>query len=98
MDKETREMFKELNETLSKFLKRNKEKSIIDRLKEASKDEFKIVVERGKDGITNIEVEGERLAILVGLAGLENHLLKELETPDEIWEIIKQVTDTEEVE
>lgn len=98
MDKETREMFKELNETLSKFLKRNKEKTIIDRLKEASKDEFKIVVERGEDGITNVDVEGERLAILVGLAGLENHLLKELETPDEIWEIIKQVTDTEEVE
>ena len=92
-----KEMLKEL---LSNLIDGKTDKigeMVRDRLLEASESDFKISVQN-KNGKVHCELEGERLAILIGLAGLEDNILTKLEVPNSTWEIIKRAVSTKEVE
>lgn len=98
MDKELKKLLKDLNGVLGDFLDKNKDKMskmLNDRFNKASKEEFKISAEREKNGSVKVEFKGDTLAILVGLAGLEKSILKQLKTPDSAWELIKDAVDME---
>ena len=94
-------MLKDLNGVLGEFLNKNKDemsKTIEERFEEANKDEFSIKAKKEKDGDVKVELKGERLSILLGLAGLEHTILEKLEVPKDIWEIIKKTVYTEDAE
>lgn len=91
-----KEMLKEL---LSELLDGKTDKlgeMVRDRFIEASESDFEISI-KGKKGETHCELKGEKLAILIGLAGLEKNVLSKLEVPAGTWEIVKKLVDTEEV-
>lgn len=96
MKKELLEMLDELNETLEDLLKDNND-ILTDRINEAMKDKASISIEKDSNGGANVNIEGERLAILVALAGLEETVLRKLHTPVSVWKTIKEITGIMEV-
>lgn len=99
MDKESKEMLKELNEVLGDLLNDNitgVNSKIKDKIQEAFKEEATISIKKSKDGRAETHVEGSTLAILITLAGLEKTVLEKLNTPNAIWEMIKHTVGTEE--
>ena len=101
MDKETKKMLEDLKGVLDTLLTGDKGKmaeKINERLLEANKQPVIISIEKDKHGKATTKVEGERLAILLTRAGLENALLKKLNVPTQVWEMLKQVVDSEEAE
>lgn len=99
MDKESKEMLKELNEVLGDLLNDNitgVNSKIKDKIQEAFKEEATISIKKSKDGRAETHVEGSTLAILITLAGLEKTVLEKLNTPNAIWEMIKHTIGTEE--
>lgn len=85
MDKEIKEMLKELLKDLEEKL---------DKINEAHKQPAKISIEKHEDGSADTHIEGSNLAILITLAGLENAVLGKLNPPKGLWELIKNTTGT----
>lgn len=99
MDKESKEMLKELNEVSGDLLNDNitgVNSKIKDKIQEAFKEEATISIKKSKDERAETHVEGSTLAILITLAGLEKTVLEKLNTPNAIWEMIKHTVGTEE--
>ena len=99
MEKELKEMLKELENGLGDLLNGNTEvinTKIQNKLNEALKDETTISIKKHKDGSAEICTKGNTIAILITLAGLEKAVLKNLKTPDTVWETIKEVVGTRE--
>lgn len=100
MDKELKEMLKELNEVLRDLLNDNitaVNSKIKNKIQEAFKDEATISIKKSKNGRAKSHIEGSTLAILITLAGLEKTVLEKLNTPNGAWEIIKHTVGTMEV-
>lgn len=99
MDKELNKILKELNGVLGDMVE-TIENDITDKLdkdiQKAGKEKCTISMESFGDGTSKLQVDGSNLAILVNLAGLENAILKKLDPPVGLWELIKDVTDTKE--
>ena len=91
MDKELSKMMEDLKETLNlmtKFMGSDIQKEI----DKSFNEEATISIKKHKDGSADVNVGGKTLAVLITLAGLERGILKKLEVPDEIWEMIKDIT------
>ena len=96
MDKELKEMLKDLLKDLESKLDKRGDFDIKTKLEEASKEDTEISI-KVKDGKAKTKIEGSGLALLITLAGLEKTLLKKLNPPKGIYDIVKQVVDTEDV-
>jgi len=99
MDKELKEMLNNLKEMLeiatSNDFDKAKEK-FSEIMGEALKQPCKITVEKNKKGEAKMGVEGQRLALLVTLAGAEKGILKQLKCNNDEFEFIKQFVGTRE--
>ena len=58
-------------------------------LKEADKDVVISLVKKNDN--TKVKLEGSTMAILLSLAGLEKHVIKELNVPEGLFETIKEM-------
>lgn len=100
MDKEVKEMLKELNELLGDLLEGNEDK-LSDRIQEniskAYKEKAKISIEKNEDGTAVTHIEGSNTAILIALAGLEKTIMEKLNVPKGFYELVKKCIGTEEV-
>lgn len=76
-----------------KILSKNMEKELEKAL--AENVEISIKIENGE---CNVTIEGNTLAILIALAGLENSVLKTLSPEKGLYEFIKARVSTEEVD
>ena len=85
-------MIKDVKEILEMF---SNTKKLKEALLTATKEECGILLEKKKDGECNISTHGNKLAILIALAALEESLLDQLEVPKPVWEMIKDVTGME---
>lgn len=95
-----KEINKLMEEVLENTLKKMKEEGLIDealdeidekameKFEEASKEDFVINVSR-KNGHNKLNVEGGRLTLLIGLAGIEKAILAKLDASEEMFEFIK---------
>lgn len=63
-------------------------------LKEEEKKDMRILLLK-KNGKTTVEIEGSTLSVLLSLAGLEKHIIKELKVPEDLFEIIKEMVGVE---
>ena len=92
-------MLKNLNEVLEDFISEDKD-SIKNKLKDAISEGFKekatLSIEKLEDGSTKTHIEGTNFGILIALAGLEKSVLKKLNTPKGLWELIKHSVGSEE--
>lgn len=97
MDKELKEMFKELNDNLKEMipLMMSDIEKTIDK---GFKEEAEIRIKKNKDGSSELSVTGTNCAVLIALAGLEEGILKKLDPPKGVWELIKKKVGTREVE
>lgn len=93
MDKEIKEMLKDLGEKLDKI---DGDFNLQDKINEAYKQKAIISIEKHEDGRADTHIEGSNLAILITLAGLENGVLGKLNPPKGLWELIKNITGTRE--
>lgn len=76
-----------------KILSKNMEKE----LEKAINDDVEISIKR-ENGECNVTIEGNTLAILIALAGLENSVLKTLSPEKGLYEFIKARVNTEEAD
>ncbi len=63
----------------------------------ALNDYCKITIEKDEDGQTRLGVEGNRLSLLIALAGAEQGILHQLNCDEDEFEFIKSFIGTEEV-
>lgn len=98
MDKEIKEMLKELLKDLEEKLdKIDGDFNLKDKINEAHKQPAKISIEKHEDGRAETHIEGTNIAVLIALAGLEKTVLEKLNPPKGLWELIKTSTGTLEV-
>lgn len=98
MIKDLKEITKMLEE-LEKIVAKNDLKNIVEkRLNEALNEPVSISVKKNKNGKAEVKMDGERLAVLITLAGLEQTILRNTDTPVEIWEFIKERVGSMEVD
>lgn len=94
MSNELREMLKDLLKDLDKKLDEIGDLNIDDKINEAFKQPAKLSIEKFEDGKSILDVEGTNLAILITLAGLEKAVLKKLNQPRGLWDLIKHSVET----
>ena len=86
MDKEIKDILKDIKETLSN--------SIVGKLdnlfNEGLKQPCEISIKKDSKGVAKTQISGSRIAILITLAGLENGILKELNCDDGEFNFIKK--------
>lgn len=101
MEKELKEMLNNLKEMLeiatSKDFDKAKEKfsEIMD---EGIKQPCKITIEKNKKGECKMGIEGNRLALLITLAGAEQGILKQLSCEQKEFDFIKNFVGSKEVD
>ena len=101
MEKEFKEMLKNLKEMLEMVInedtEKNKEK-FSNMISEAIKQPCKITIEKDKRGQAKLGVEGNRLALLITLAGAEQGILKQLSCEQKEFDFIKGFVGSKEVD
>lgn len=101
MEKEFKEMLKNLKEMLEMVInedtEKNKEK-FNNMMSEAIKQPCKITIEKDKRGQVKVGVEGNRVALLITLAGAEQGILKQLSCEQKEFDFIKGFVGSKEVD
>lgn len=64
----------------------------------AFKERAKLSIEKSEDGTAKTKIEGNTLAVLITLAGLEKTVFEEYEVPKEVWEMVQEKVGTKEVD
>lgn len=90
------EVIKMLNECLKDMIENN-ENMLEREMSKALNRKAKISVETFGDGKAKTKIEGDNLAILIALAGLEQKVLKSLNTPKSVWEMVKNIVGTRDI-
>ena len=103
MDKkldELLESLKEINKFMENAIGTNElDKKIKDFVDAGINGEAFISIKKNKkNGTSEIKVEGTRPAILVGLAGAEKGILKQLDVPSGLFDLVKKSVGTKEAE
>lgn len=96
MGKELIEMLKDINKTLDKIIEVDDDK-IKKAIDEAFKGEATISMKKYKDGRAETHMEGDKITLLIALAGLEKNMLEKLEVPSLVWEHFRSIVGTTEV-
>ena len=97
MDKELLELLKELNKLLGDMVDENVEelsKQLNKELKRGLKEKAKLSIEIFGNGKAKTCIEGKTLPILIALATLEKSVLKDLNPPKGLYELIKNKVQT----
>lgn len=94
MENEIKEKMNELLDKLFDNLSENIEKTE-NKFKEALSNPCKIHIDNNGVG-TTMKIEGERLSLLLTLAGVEKKILSELKCSDTEFDFIKDFVDTKE--
>lgn len=101
MEKEFKEMLKNLKEMLemvtNEDTEKNKEK-FNNMMSEAIKQPCKITIEKDKRGQVKLGAEGNRVALLITLAGAEQGILKQLSCEQKEFDFIKGFVGSKEVD
>lgn len=101
MEKEFKEMLKNLKEMLEMVInedtEKNKEK-FNNMMSEAIKQPCKITIEKDKRGQVKVGAEGNRVALLITLAGAEQGILKQLSCEQKEFDFIKGFVGSKEVD
>lgn len=100
MNKELKEILKDLHGVLDELLRGDKEalKNRVDKIfTEAMEEKASIEITKHEDGRAETKIEGNALVVLMTLAGLEKTILNEYNVPSEVWEIIKDAVGSKEV-
>lgn len=101
MEKEFKEMLKNLKEMLEMVInedtEKNKEK-FNNMMSEAIKQPCKITIEKDKRGQVKLGAEGNRVALLITLAGAEQGILKQLSCEQKEFDFIKGFVGSKEVD
>ena len=98
MKKDIYDELKELmeNDELKKYT--DLFKALIEaKVNEVINEDTKISINKKADGTAKANITGSRMGVLVTLAGLEKTILKQLDAPAGLFEIIKDVVETMEV-
>lgn len=95
MDKELKKLLEEIKERLSK---KDKLETLSDLLDKALKEKTIISIEKDTKGKSTINVEGNRLSLLVTLAALEKSILEQLDCDSIEFDFIKTITGTKEAD
>lgn len=96
MNKEIKEDLKKV----SKLLEEMKSQAISEfsnKISEAIKEPAIISIEKDYDGKADTRIEGERLALIITLAGLEQTMFEKLNVDKEEFDLIKEFIGTKEV-
>lgn len=100
-NKDLKEMLKNM-ENIAKLLQNSnlgKAREKFDNmLEEALNQPCKISIEKGENGEAKMGVEGNRLSLIIALAGAEQGILKQLKCSDEEFEFIKNFVSTKEAD
>lgn len=94
MDNELKEMLKDLLNNLGEKIDQMGDFNIGDEISKGFKQPAKLSIEKFEDGKSILNVEGTNLAILITLAGLEKAVLKKLNQPRGLWDLIKHSVET----
>ena len=78
------------------FLNKLINDKLYESLKEANKKDVVISLTK-KNGNTTVKLEGTDMAILLSLAALEKHVIKELNVSDGFFETVKEMVGVERV-
>lgn len=84
-----------IGELLEEMLNGDLDTAIKGTLEDAMKMDCKISIEKDKQGRAHTRLEGNSLAILVTLAGLEKIVLDKLDCNNRTFEILKRMIDQE---
>lgn len=99
MEKDLKEMLNGLKDVLETMQKMDFGKGKFKELMEKSvKEPCKITIEKNKKGECKMGVEGQRLALLITLAGAEQGILKQLSCNESEFEFIKNLVGTKEAD
>lgn len=101
MDKELKEMLNDLKEMLEIVENTDigkAKKKFEKMLNEALEQPCKITIEKGKNGEAKMGVEGNRLSLLIALAGAEKGILKQVHCSDEEFDFIKNLVGTKDAD
>lgn len=102
MDKELKDLLKELNELIGNLANSDNLNSELDKamkkmsdriekdINNAFKEECTISIEKKKNGESISRIEGKPITILITLAGLEKGIMEKLNPPKELWNMIKE--------
>ena len=99
-NKDLEKILKDLK-SMAKTLEKTKdkeEKEFLKNLDEALKQPCKIHLDKDKNGEAKVQIEGNTKGLLIGLAGLENALLKQLDVPTPVFEMVKGYVGTRRAE
>ena len=100
MDRDVKKLLKNIDKMLSKVLEENKDditKQLDKKLERALKEKTTISMKKDNEGKADMHIEGDRIALIVTLAGLEKNMLKQLDVSEEMFELIKKMVGTKEV-
>lgn len=89
------EILKELNEKLEKLIC-IEEDGLKKKLEKAFKENATLSIKKYDSGKSEVQIEGSTLGILIALAGLEKIVLKRLNVPKGLYELIKYRVGTKE--
>lgn len=94
MKEELLKELKELNELVEDMIENDEgfENMLKKKIKKAYKEKALISINKKENGDAEVKVEGNGIAILIALAGLEKAILEKLNTSKQLWELIKHTT------
>ncbi|MBQ6546496.1 MAG: hypothetical protein IJL74_00665 [Bacilli bacterium] len=88
MDKDLKELLDNLKDKLMEEMD--------NKLNEAKNIPCEISVKTNKKGGAEVKVKGNKVSLLIALAGLENSVLKQLKTSENEFKMFKSIVNTEE--
>lgn len=97
MDKDVKEKINNILGDLLDIVAENMNKSE-KKIKDAMDEACEIHIEKEKDGELEVAVKGNRLALIVALAGAEKSILKQIDCGTKEFEYMKTCIDTKGVE
>ena len=97
-NKELENVLKDIEQLIKKLELGNVKSELVRELERACNEPATISIEKKANGEACTKIEGTRLAILITLAGLEKSILEKLNPPTEMWEMIKGMVGTKEVD
>lgn len=96
LQKELKDLLNEVKELVDKTTDKMADTFYKD-VEEALKGDCSLSIET-KDGRTKTSIEGTGLSILINLASLEKSVMKKLDVPVGLWEMVKELIDTKEAD
>ncbi len=100
MNKELNNMLEELKEKLVELISEDfdkKQEKVSKMIRENINKPSEIIIKGNENGKTEVTVNGERLALIINLAGSLDNILKTLKVDEDTFNAFRNVLDSKEV-